>query len=211
MRPRRRFKSWLIILLTVIIAHVLFITFFQPEYLEVFERKNIGKSSRGASSSKRYFEEDRFVVVNTYHNEEANPDKKPIVKIDKKKSEKTPAFDYNIPPIDFSLNNAVKGNKGDEPGSGKETNPRIKPSPILIPWPEYPEGVDKDFNGQVILNLYVSKEGKVMEVELLEGLSTEGFNRKAVQAARKMRFTPGLVNGQPEAMWLKITIKFQPR
>jgi len=211
MKPRRRFKSWLIILLTVIVAHVLFIIFFQPEYLEVFERKNIGRSSRGASSSKRYIEENRFIVVNTYHDEETDSDRKPVVEIDRKESEKSSDSDYKIPPIDFSLDNAVKGNKGDESGSGKETNPRIKPSPILIPWPEYPEGVDKGFNGEVILNLYVSKEGKVMEVELLEGLPAEGFNRRAIQAARKMRFTPGLVNGEPEAMWVKISIKFQPR
>jgi glucan phosphoethanolaminetransferase (alkaline phosphatase superfamily) len=49
-KPRRNLKSWLIIILFVLLAHVLFIIFFQPDYLNVFEGNNIGQSGTNPSN-----------------------------------------------------------------------------------------------------------------------------------------------------------------
>jgi TonB family protein len=122
-----------------------------------------------------------------------------------------PNFNYAIPPIDLSLIRGIKGSSARKSGNSKNRNPGINPIPILMPWPEYPEGASKDYTGQVKLKLYVNTKGNVEEVILLNGLAPDSFNKKAIQAAKKIRFTPGSINGKTVAMWVQISIEFHHR
>ena len=210
-KPKRNLKSWLIIILFALLAHVLFIVFFQPEYLNVFEKTNMGQLETGHSNPSLALKGKRFLLVNTFQEEKTNQAEKPLVKVDDSVSTQSPDFNYAIHPIDLSPIREIKGNSTRKSGDSKNRNPGIKPIPILIPWPEYPEGASKDYTGQVKLNLYVNTKGNVEEIVLLQGLALDSFNKKAIQAAKKIRFTPGSIDGKTTAMWVQISIEFQPR
>ena len=210
-KPRREFKSWLIFIAVALLAHALFLIFFQPEYLNIFERKKIGESGTNISAPSSYLRGKHFLLVNTYQEEEINRSEKAIVKVDNITPVQPHDSNYELPPIDFSLIQGIKSNSGEKSGNRRNRIFNIKPTPLLIPWPEYPEGATKNFNGQIKLNLYVNIDGKVEEIVLLKGSAPDSFNRKAVQAAKNIHFMPGSIDGKPAAMWVQISIGFQPR
>ena len=210
-KPRREFKSWLIIIAIALLAHALFLIFFQPEYLNVFERKKIGKYVTNISAPSSNLRGKHFLLINTYQEEETNRSEDAIVKVNDITPVQPHDSNYEVPPIDFTQIHGIKSNPAGESGSSKNRIFNIKPTPLLIPWPEYPEGASKNFKGQIKLNLYVNTDGKVEEIVLLKGSAPDSFNRKAVQAARNIRFTPGSIDGKPAAMWVQISIGFQPR
>ena len=55
------------------------------------------------------------------------------------------------------------------------------------------------------------ENGEVREVRLSQGLPQMILNRVAIESARRIRFTPGMDKGVPAAMWVRLTIGFQPR
>ena len=61
------------------------------------------------------------------------------------------------------------------------------------------------------LLLFVDKEGLVREIKLSMGLPNDLLNATAIEAARDIRFVPGEIKGVPTAMWIRLTIGFQPR
>jgi len=87
----------------------------------------------------------------------------------------------------------------------------VEPKPLFIPWPAYPKNVPDDIKGTVELMLYVDETGVVKEIRVSRGLSREELNRTAVEAARRIRFIPGEEKGVPTAMWVRLSIGFQPR
>jgi protein TonB len=72
--------------------------------------------------------------------------------------------------------------------------------------PEYPEKArELGIEGRVMLELTVDGEGKVIDVRIVKGLHPV-LDAAAVEAAKKMRFQPGTVNGTP--VTLKIPVPF---
>jgi TonB family protein len=100
------------------------------------------------------------------------------------------------------------GGRGGGYGSGV-TN--VQPKPLYIPWPKYPARVKEIPYGSVELDLLVNEHGDVRDVKVSRGLPYAQLDSIAVQAARQIRFTPGLTNGVRAPMWVRLTIGFQPR
>ena len=87
----------------------------------------------------------------------------------------------------------------------------VEPKLLYIPWPKYPAGVKPIEHGSVELLLLVNTGGEVEDLKITRSLPLEELNAIAVQAARKIRFTPGLNNGIRTPMWVRLSIDFQPR
>ena len=100
------------------------------------------------------------------------------------------------------------GGRGGGYGTGSAT---VQPKPLYIPWPKYPARVKPIPYGSVELELLISERGDVRDVKITRGLSLAELDTIAVQAARQIRFTPGLANGVRAPMWVRLTIGFQPR
>jgi TonB family protein len=99
-------------------------------------------------------------------------------------------------------------------GSGGKHGPRnatVEPKPLYIPWPKYPSGLRSIPPGGVELLLLINERGEVDDIKITHRLPLEELNTIAVQAARRIRFTPGLTNGVRTSMWVRLTIGFQPR
>jgi TonB family protein len=64
-------------------------------------------------------------------------------------------------------------------------------------------------SGTVTLRVVLSYTGKVTDVEVVHGLS-DGLTEKAVEAARKIRFTPATKSGRPVSVSLLVEYNFNP-
>jgi TonB family protein len=107
-----------------------------------------------------------------------------------------------------TANSSAQGTSDDEgfaSGSGQLSR---APKKLYEVKPKYPQGARvKGIEGTVSLRIYISKEGKVVKADLVNGLGDE-FNQAAIEAALKTIFSPALdKSGQP--IGIRILYKFR--
>jgi protein TonB len=109
----------------------------------------------------------------------------------------------------------------EEPGPAPA--PPVRRGPIHLPeeavppealdgniTPDYPaEARASGREGQVILKIVVGESGSVEKVELMRG--EEPFASAALQAVRRWRYSPALVDGVPTAVYRIVKIPFRLR
>ena len=77
---------------------------------------------------------------------------------------------------------------------------------------EYPPELRRaGIGGNVTVWLMLDTEGVVQEASVKEGSGYTQLDAVAVRIARRMRFTPALYNGKPNAVKIAITITFSTR
>jgi len=81
----------------------------------------------------------------------------------------------------------------------------IPPRRIKYVAPVRPKGK----GGNVVLELFIDKTGKVQNVEVRESFAP-AFDEAAVKAARQWEYTPTIYRGLPAVMYLTVTVKFDP-
>jgi protein TonB len=73
--------------------------------------------------------------------------------------------------------------------------------------PVYPPfAVHAHVHGIVILEAVVDREGQVEDVRILRSIPL--LDRAAVEAVRQWRYSPLLLNGEPERFVLTVTVSF---
>jgi TonB family protein len=87
----------------------------------------------------------------------------------------------------------------------------VPPKLVSTPKPEYPPLARKlGVEGVVVLSVLVDEQGRVEDVQLLEGISQNvGINEAALQVARGAHFTPATRNGTRVKMWTRLRIPFK--
>jgi protein TonB len=75
--------------------------------------------------------------------------------------------------------------------------------------PAYPpEAKEVKYQGRVVLRMVINEEGKIEDVEVVEG-QPYGLTEAAVTAAGAWRFEPALYQGKPVAVLYMVTINFR--
>jgi protein TonB len=94
-----------------------------------------------------------------------------------------------------------------------------EPPPAFVPFekepvcikrvePLYPEIAQKaGLEGSVYAKLWITKEGKVKEVQIMKS-DSEIFNQAVIDAAGKWLFTPAMMKNGPVAVWLAVPFNF---
>jgi TonB family protein len=87
---------------------------------------------------------------------------------------------------------------------------RIQPTPIHVAVPPLPRGMgaQRAHGATVRMLLLVTKTGEVRDVKLVAGSGLDALDESAVEAARRMRFSPGSESGVPAEMWTQAEISF---
>lgn len=86
-----------------------------------------------------------------------------------------------------------------------EKEPRIVKSVV----PYYPELAQKaGIEGRVILKIWVDADGKPHQATILRS-DNSIFDKPAVEAAMKYRFTPAILDNKPVAVWVVIPFTFK--
>lgn len=129
----------------------------------------------------------------------------------------------NSPNVGISMGNGrgngVGSGNGDGmgPGSGGNTGGGVKqvgggvsaPVEIYRVEPEFSEEARKaKISGNVLVNLWVDRTGRVTHVSVLKGLGM-GLDEKAIEAVKQFRFKPAMENGKPVTVEMNIDVNFQ--
>ena len=76
--------------------------------------------------------------------------------------------------------------------------------------PSYTEDArNNKITGTVILKVIFSKTGEVTNIRVVSGLPY-GLTQQAIKAARGIKFTPAMKDGQPVSMWMQLEYNFNP-
>ena len=202
---RSDWRSWLVIIFIAIFLHLALFVLFKPGYLTIFKTDMIGDEGH----SSLYMQNRPFSLIPL-----AEPAETPADRVSVQKSEETQTEDVTLDELGepssemLPLRRSSGGGSAGRAGRKKTT---VEPKPLYIPWPKYPKGIDENIEGTVELLLFVNERGEVENVKITRRLPHESLNRTASYAARKIRFTPGFEKGVPTAMWVRLTISFQPR
>lgn len=92
------------------------------------------------------------------------------------------------------------------PGSGVEP-PRL----LAEVKPDYTEEARRrGIEGDVVMEIVVTRDGRVGEVRVLQGLGA-GLDQQAVAAVRRWRFAPGTRRGTPVDVMVEVAVEFKLR
>jgi len=97
-------------------------------------------------------------------------------------------------------------NKADNLSKGSEVTAkaRVKSKPEA----KYTKDARKHaVEGTVILRCIFSSTGEVKNIHVVSGLP-DGLSEKAVEAAKKIKFTPAMKDGHPVSMWMELQYNF---
>lgn len=76
------------------------------------------------------------------------------------------------------------------------------------PEPSYTESARKFLTtGTIVLRCVFSKDGKIANLYVIRKLP-HGLTERAIHAARQIRFTPAVKDGQPVSMWMQLEYNF---
>ncbi len=199
-------KEWAIIVASAVFVHAVFLLLFQPRYLEVFRTEiPLGEES----ADRAPFLDNPFHVLSI----SVEPRPARAAAAPREASEDAAAAPDELPlgaPGDLQSEMLpIQG--GGSRGTRGSRNAVVEPKPLYIPWPKYPAGIKQVPQGRVELMLLINEKGDVDDVKVTRALPLEELNRIAVEAARKIRFTPGTEGGARKPMWIRLAIGFQPR
>jgi protein TonB len=78
------------------------------------------------------------------------------------------------------------------------------------PPPAYPRTARKrGFEGTVVLEVFVMKNGRVGDLKLHQSSSHDQLDRSAMKAVKRWRFEPGQRGDRAVAMWVRVPIHFR--
>jgi TonB family protein len=201
-------KQWAIIIAGAVLLHAAFLLLFQPRYLEVF-RTEMPSGEEG--SDRAPLLDNPFHVLSL--SVETQPARAPAAAAARQAAEEgESALDealFGAPGEPQSEMLPIRG--GGSRGTRGSRNAVVEPKPLYIPWPKYPAGIKQLPQGRVELMLLINEKGDVDDVKVTRALPLEELNRIAVEAARRIRFTPGTEGGVRKPMWIRLAIGFQPR
>jgi len=90
--------------------------------------------------------------------------------------------------------------------SGKDVD--VKARLLTRPEPSYTKDARKnDINGVVVLICVFAKNGEVQNIRVVSGLPY-GLTEQAIEAAKKIKFTPAMKEGKPVSMWMQLEYNF---
>jgi TonB family protein len=90
-----------------------------------------------------------------------------------------------------------------------EVDVRAEPTNEVLlryPWMEY----KRRLRGVVSFRLYISAQGTLDKVELIEGVPPGHFEEAALEAVRQLQFSPARKNGRPVKSQKTIDVVFDP-
>lgn len=84
----------------------------------------------------------------------------------------------------------------------------VPPRPVEITWPDT-RRLGHCIGSHVIVNVQVGKDGEILQIRPQQADLPADCIRAAVDAAEKIIFEPGTMNGVPSKMWTKVRIDFR--
>jgi TonB family protein len=86
----------------------------------------------------------------------------------------------------------------------------VKPTPVNIVKPEYPEQARKNgIEGRTVVRALIDFDGSICETEIASSSGNEILDYAALSAVKKSIFDPANHEGKPVKVWVSIPIQFK--
>ena len=86
----------------------------------------------------------------------------------------------------------------------------IPPRPLEITWPDTHD-LKHCIGHQIDVRIQVDEDGTILNVEVDDTGQPSDCVMAALESAREIVFSPGLINGKPAKMWTQIRIDFKKK
>jgi len=93
-------------------------------------------------------------------------------------------------------------------GHATTTRLRVPPRPIQITWPRT-NGLGHCLDLQIVIRIHVASDGSILETRAGSTTYPADCVRAAIDAAGRIHFAPGSIDGKPAAMWTRVRIDFR--
>jgi len=85
----------------------------------------------------------------------------------------------------------------------------VKPEPVYIPKPEYPDLAKKaGIEGRVVVKMEIEIDGSVMDAQILRSSGNQNLDEAALNQARKYKFTPARQRDKLVRVWVNMPFDF---
>jgi hypothetical protein len=200
-------RYWILIVLIAVVVHLAILFGLKPHYFNVFKKTiddDIASSSRPAS-----FPNAIIAITVDVEGEEPVP-----VEIRQSPTVLRESFVDNVdsPNEEESRPDDLLEILGDAqtplPSRPSTHAAVIPPRPVEITWPET-ENLGHCLGIHIDVRIHVGENGEILRVEPVDGTVPGDCAIAAVNAARRIVFLPGTIDGRPKEMWTEIRIDFR--
>ncbi len=196
----------MVFLAVAILIHITLLLTIKPSFFSFF-RKTIQSDDMG---SKQSFSGGDVILTIPIEIEDESSE--PIIeeRIDRTRREEqsSPAANDDFSSLYDNLDGLL--------GEGaqmitRNSGPRpvaVPPRPVEITWPDT-RRLGHCIGNHVIVNIQVGHEGDILQIRPEQADLPADCIRAAIEAAEKIKFAPGSLNGVPSKMWTKVRIDFR--
>ncbi len=214
MKPSRRFRGerderrlWPTVVAVALMLHLVLFVSVGPRFFERFRRAIVDtppSAARGGAPP------DAIVVIPVVVEDavtpvEPRPPKPTVPSPPRPTPRPGPRTDATIDVLDLVAQGAAP-----RIGAGTSTSARIPPQPLEITWPRT-RRLGHCHDLRLDIRVRVAADGRVLDVEAPPGPWPRDCVDAALEAARRIRFAPGTIDGRPVVMWTRVRIDFRAR
>ncbi len=213
-RHRESRRKWWVIAAVVIGFHLALLLFVRPEYFHFLMRDLHSPSGSLRSAAPGFPDAIIAIQVDVEDSETDIPDE-PVAE------ESRP-----VPPSPVSRNHEgadgtdaneavdigdILGNAAEpRAGGGNRIGETVPPRPVEITWPET-RRLKHCIGRHVDVRILVAADGRIREVIPQHPDIPADCLDAAMEAARRIKFTPGRVDGKPTELWAQVRIDFEEK
>jgi hypothetical protein len=200
-----RRSQWLLIALIAVLLHLILFISVKQGFFEVF-RHSVA-DTEGASSPRSSLPQAIIVVPIEVESEEAEvameePQEEPP-------AEETSTEERQGENVDaVNILDVIGESQAPIPSEPSSRSAVVPPRPVEITWPQT-EKLGHCLGLEIDIRIRVGGEGEVVRVEPVSSGFPADCTQAAIDAAQRIRFRPGTVDGTAEAMWTQIRIEFR--
>jgi periplasmic protein TonB len=114
------------------------------------------------------------------------------------------------PPTASALNDTIEKDEKAPPTSTSQVIQEARPLYLENPPPHYPTMARKrKYEGMVMLEVFVDREGSVAEVRLFKTSGYQVLDKAALKSVTDWKFEPARRGRQAVSMWVRVPIRFR--
>lgn len=208
---RSRSRYWAVFIIAALAVQLLIFLAVRRPFLDIFHRSNT--ESPGASSPLASFPDAIVAITIEIEGDEPTPEQSnehstprpPSVEDSPNRTGQGTSRIANIDILDIT--GEAQTPIPSEP-SGR--NAAVPPRPVEITWPNTKD-LGHCLGLRISIDILVSKDGDVLDVTPVEGDFPRDCIDAALDAARRIKFTPGQMKGKPVEMSTRLRIDFRQK
>lgn len=200
-----RRSKWSLIVLVAVLLHVVLFISVKQGFFEVF--KHSVADTEGASSPRASMPQAIVVVPVEVESEEGEvameePQEEPPTEEPSREKRRGESVDA------ANILDVVGESQAPIPSEPSTRSAVVPPRPVEITWPQT-EKLGHCLGLEIDIRIRVGPDGEVLRVEPASSGHPADCTQAAIDAAQRIRFRPGTVDGTAEAMWTQIRIEFR--